>query len=83
VQLYRTVQRNAFTVAPEGFQFDWREAVVDALYYLIDDWAFIQVRCNIMGRRANHLYPSFVRLVIRPRALETGQKRVVDIDGPP
>jgi hypothetical protein len=38
--------------------------VVNALYYLIDDRAFIQVRRNIMGSRANHLYPSFIRLVM-------------------
>ena len=55
----------------------------DAFDILMDDRPFVEIGRHEMRRRADNLHPARMRLMIRSRALETGEEGVVDIDAPP
>src|SRR6478736_5051984 len=48
-------------------------AVIGPGDVLLDDRAFVQIRCHIVGRGADQLHTAVVRLVVRLGALEAGQ----------
>ena len=54
--------------------------VVDPDHLLLDDRALVEVGGDVVRRRADQLHAAVVRLVVRLRALEAGQERVVDVD---
>jgi O-acetylserine/cysteine efflux transporter len=56
--------------------------VVDPGDLLLDDRPLVEVRGGVVRGGADELDPARVRLVVRPRALEAGQERVVDVDDP-
>src|SRR5450830_2177022 len=74
-------QHHAFDVAADGGNRLGAHGVVDPLDVLLDDGAFIEVAGDEMGSGADQLDAPLVRLGIGPRALETGQEGMVDIDG--
>src|SRR6476620_5149980 len=80
---YRACQHAALDVATLASEIVWRIAVADALDVLIDDRALIEIAGDVMRGGADQLDAALVRLVIRPRALESRQKRVMDIDAAP
>src|ERR1700686_2030795 len=80
---YRARQHAPLDVAALADQIVWRIAMADALDVLIDDRALIEVAGDVMGGSANQLDAALMRLMIRPRALETRQKRVMDVDAAP
>ncbi|MNY33706.1 hypothetical protein D3C86_1679950 [compost metagenome] len=55
--------------------------MINTLYFLLDDRAFVQIAGNVVSGGADQFYTTFVRLVIWLCALETGQQRVVNVDG--
>ena len=75
-------QHLAFRVAPNGSEILNRAAVVHAGHVLLDDRAFVEIGCDVVRRSANELDAAVVRLVVGPRALETGQEAVMDVDHP-
>ena len=56
--------------------------MVDAFHNLLNDRTFIQVRSDVMCSRAGEFDPALMGLVVRLRAFESGQERVMDIDRP-
>jgi hypothetical protein len=54
--------------------------MADALDVLVDDRSLVEVARHIMRGGADQLHAALVRLVIRTRALEARQERVVDVD---
>ena len=56
--------------------------VVDAHDVLLDDRPLVEVARDEVRRRADELHAAGVRLLVRVRALEAGQERVVDVDRP-
>jgi O-acetylserine/cysteine efflux transporter len=76
-------QGEALGVPADGHQLGRAVRVVDPGHLLLDDRPLVQVGCDVVRGRADQLDPARVRLVIRPRALETGQEGVVDVDDPP
>src|SRR5690606_5201851 len=56
--------------------------VVYAHDVLLDDRSFIEVARDEVGGGADDLYTASVRLTVGVRALESGQERMVDVDGP-
>src|SRR5258707_1107158 len=83
VMAYRPRQHAAFDVAALADEVVRCIAMADALDVLIDDRALIEVAGDVMRGGADQLDAALVRLVIRPRALETRQKRVMDVDAAP
>ena len=59
-----------------------RLGVRDADDVLLDDRALVEVGRDVVGRGADELDAAVVRLVVGLGALEAGQERVVDVDGP-
>ena len=55
-------------------------AMADAFDVLINDRAFIEVAGNVMRGCANQFDATLMRLMVGPRTLEAGQKRMMDID---
>ena len=47
---------------------------------LIEDGPGIELRCDVMSRGPDDLYPSFIGLLIRVRSDKRRQKRVMNID---
>src|ERR1700738_3520024 len=76
----RARQHAAFDVAPLADQIVGRIAMADALDVLVDDRALIEVAGDVMRGSTDQLDAALKRLVIGPRALETRQERVVDVD---
>src|SRR5260370_15292028 len=76
----RARQHTALDITALASEIVGRIAMADALDVLIDDRTFIEVASDVMRGGADQLDAALVRLVIRPRALETRQKRVMDID---
>src|SRR5258708_39634461 len=70
----RARQHAALDIAALASEVVGRIAMADALDVLIDDRAFIEVAGDVMRGGADQLDAALVRLVIRPRALETRQK---------
>src|SRR2546425_9069199 len=83
VVAYRARQHAALDIAALASQIVGRIAMADALDVLIDDRALIEIAGDVMRGGADQLHATLVRLVIRPRALKTRQKRVMDIDAAP
>ena len=54
--------------------------MIDALDDLLDDRAFVEIVGDEVRSRADQLHAARMRLVIRLRALEAGQERMVDVD---
>jgi hypothetical protein len=54
--------------------------VIDAFGFLFDDRAFVEILRGEMGGGTDDFYAALVSLVIGPRAFETGQEGVVDVD---
>src|SRR6185369_14974989 len=67
-------------VAALAHQFLRAVDMADRLDILMDDRPFIQVGCDEVRRRADHLDPARMRLVIGLGALETGQEAMMDVD---
>src|ERR1700694_4830157 len=80
---YRARQHAPLDVAALADQIVGRIAMADTLDVLIDDRALIEVAGDVMGGSANQLDAALMRLMIRPRTLETRQKRVMDVDAAP
>ncbi len=57
-------------------------AVVDPGDVLLDDRAFVEVRCDVVGGSPNDLHAVCVCLGVGPGSLEARQERVVDVDDP-
>ena len=57
------------------------EAVVHPDDFLLDDRALVEVGRDVVGSCTNQLDAAVVGLVVRARALEPWQERVVDVDG--
>ncbi|ABA49823.1 hypothetical protein BURPS1710b_0776 [Burkholderia pseudomallei 1710b] len=83
VPLDRARERHAFDVAADGRQLVRRHAVIDALDFLLDDRAFVEVGRHVVRGRADQLHAAVERLVVRLRALEARQERVMDVDRAP
>jgi hypothetical protein len=79
----RPRQHPAFDVAALADKIVRRIAMADALDILIDDRAFIEVAGDVVRGGADQLDAARMRLMIRPRALEAGQKRMMDVDAAP
>src|ERR1700682_1239737 len=80
---YRARQHAALDVAALADEIVGRIAMADALDVLVDNRTLIEVAGDVMRGGADQLDAALVRLVIRPRALETRQKRVMDVDAAP
>jgi hypothetical protein len=73
-------QHHAFDVAADGGEGLGAHGMVDPLDVLLDDRPFVEFAGDEMRGGADQLDAALVGLRIRPRALETGQEGVVDID---
>ena len=77
---HRPRQHAAFDIAALADQVVGRVAVADALDVLLDDRPFVEVGGDIMRGGADQLDAALMGLVVRLRALEARQKRVMDVD---
>src|SRR6478735_994117 len=75
-------QRQRLGVATHGGQRVGVEGVVHPDDLLLDDRPLVELRGDVVGSGPDHLDPARVRLVVGPGPLESGQERVVDVDGP-
>src|SRR5258708_40190837 len=79
----RARQHAAFDIAALADEIVGRIAMADALDVLVDDRAFIEVAGDIMRSGADQFDAALMSLMIGPRALETRQERVMDVDAAP
>src|SRR5690625_7098045 len=77
---HRTIEHHRFNIAPDFRHLIGCMNVGHALHRLLDNGAFIQLSRHVVGRGADQLYASLVRLMVRFRTLEAGQARVMNID---
>ena len=56
------------------------QGVIDAGDVLFDDRALVEIGCHVVRGRADQLHAAIEGLLIGPRALESRQERVVDVD---
>ena len=76
-------QHTPLDVAADANHVFGHVVVADAFDVLLDDRPFVQFGSDEMGGRADQLDPAPVRLMVRARTLETGQKGVTHIDAAP
>ncbi|MCY1242428.1 hypothetical protein D9M72_553880 [compost metagenome] len=55
--------------------------MVHAEHFLLDDWTLVQVCRDVMRGGSDELHAAVIGLVVRLGTLETGQERMVDVDG--
>ncbi len=55
--------------------------MIHARHVLLDDRAFVQIRGDVMRRRADDLDAARMGLMVGLGALEAGQEAVMDVDG--
>ncbi|MNJ76990.1 hypothetical protein D3C77_743940 [compost metagenome] len=67
-------KRHGFSVASDGDQVVWQIGMIDALDFLLDDRALVQIAGDVVIRRPNQFHAALIGLVIRLGALETGQE---------
>ena len=73
-------ERAALFVLTDGNELSRGVGVINAHDVLLDDWTLIEVVGDKVCRRSDELHATSVGLLIRIRALETGQERVVNVD---
>ncbi len=76
-------KHEAFHVAPHIHKIGRRHGVIDSRHLLLDDRPLVEDGRHVMGGRPDQLHAARVRLVIRLRALEARQERVMNVDGAP
>ena len=65
---------HTFDISPNGCQLFCVHLVINALYVLLDDGAFIEFRAHVMCGCTDQLDATFVSLFIWPCAFESRQK---------
>ncbi|KGV46890.1 hypothetical protein X900_4647 [Burkholderia pseudomallei BDU 2] len=78
--LHGARERDAFDVAPHREQLFGPVRVIDALDHLLDDRPLVEVVGHEVRGRADQLHAASMRLMVRLRALEPRQERVMDVD---
>ena len=73
-------QNPAFDIASNLLHLFGGEAVVDGFDTLANDRSFIEVLSRKMCSSTNDFYASFIGLMVWFCTLETGSKRVMDVD---
>ena len=76
-------ENDTLDIATEGDEVAWRSRVTHSNNVLINDRSLVKVPGDEVRRRPNEFHPSFVRLMVGPCTLKTGQKGVVDVYNPP
>src|SRR3984893_2590021 len=80
---YRARQDAALDITALANEIVGRIAVADALDVLVDDRALIEGTGDVMRGGADQFDAALMRLMVRPRAFEAGQERVMDVDAAP
>ena len=70
-------------IAPDTDQILFGGTMVHPFDILFDDRPFVEIAGDEMRGRPDQLDAALMRLAIGPRALEAGQKAVMDIDAAP
>src|SRR4051794_29212856 len=73
-------EHEALDVAADPYEICAGVAVAHARDVLLDDRPLVELCRDVVRRRADHLDASLERPVVRARACEGGQKRMVDVD---
>src|SRR5450755_4039579 len=83
VMPHRARQHAALDIASLANEIVGRIAMADALDILVDDRPFIEGAGDVVRGGADQLDAALVRLMVRPRALEAWQERMMDVDAAP
>ena len=73
-------EHDALQIAPAGDQVLNLVAMRDASYFLFDDGTIVEHRGDVMAGGSDELDAALMGCVVRPRADEGRQKRVVHVD---
>src|ERR1700704_3977173 len=80
---HRARQHPAFDIAALADEIVGHIAVADALDVLVDDRTLIERAGDVVRGGADQFDAALMRLMVRPRALEARQKRMMDVDAAP
>ena len=64
----------AFAIATESHEILGGVEVVDALYLLFDDWASIEIFCDVVTGGSDEFYTAVVGLMVGFSSSESGEK---------
>ena len=75
-------QNPTFDIPTFAYQVLWRICMRDSLHVLLDDGTFVQIAGHVMGGGPDQLDAAREGLVLRARALESGEGGVEDVGTP-